>query len=144
MPSLATFMRRTPAALLREYIEQSGSPLTAHVDWSNELTPSSRRKILQAVDGADEPTRLNFLKTTERVMAMADAAGQSALKLACRDRAAMDALANGPSRAAWMYLREPEAFRRAEEVRFTDEHRRGRMWDGFVGQAGLAVRRSDA
>jgi hypothetical protein len=40
-----------------------------------------------------------------------------------------------------MFLKEPDAFRHAEEVRFTDERRRGRMWDGFVCASGLTVHR---
>jgi hypothetical protein len=33
-----------------------------------------------------------------------------------------------------MFLNDPVGFLRAEEVRFTDERRRGRMWDGFIGE----------
>src|SRR4029077_3435781 len=44
-------------------------------------------------------------------------------------------------RALWMFLNEPHGFRHAEEVRFTDERRRGRMWDGFVCAPNLSVRR---
>lgn len=38
-----------------------------------------------------------------------------------------------------MFLEDSAAFRHAEEARFTDDRRRGRIWDGFVGPAGLEV-----
>ena len=43
-----------------------------------------------------------------------------------------------------MFLHDAVGFRHAEEVRFTDERRRGRMWDGFVGDRGLPLRRDAA
>ena len=52
------------------------------------------------------------------------------------DRALLDVLANGHARSLWMFLNAPILFRHAEEVRFTDEKRRGRSWDGFIIEAG--------
>lgn len=43
-----------------------------------------------------------------------------------------------------MFVNDPVRFRRAEEVRYTDDRRRGRMWDGFIGAPDLEVRRDDA
>jgi hypothetical protein len=43
-----------------------------------------------------------------------------------------------------MFVNEPDAFQRAEEVRFTDERRRGRMWDGFVCAPDLILHRDGA
>jgi hypothetical protein len=40
-----------------------------------------------------------------------------------------------------MFLNDPDSFRHAEEVRFTDEMRRGRMWDGFLCPPNLTVHR---
>ena len=44
----------------------------------------------------------------------------------------------------WVFLEHRAQFQRAEEARYTDEHRRGRRWDGFVGEAELDVRRDEA
>lgn len=43
-----------------------------------------------------------------------------------------------------MFLNEPIRFRHAEEVRYTDERRRGRSWDGFIGEPHLDLRRDEA
>jgi hypothetical protein len=67
--------------------------------------------------------------------------GETALFSVTKDREALDRLENRYARALWMFLNDPTAFRQAEEVRFTDERRRGRMWDGFVGPPGLKLQR---
>jgi hypothetical protein len=43
-----------------------------------------------------------------------------------------------------MFLNDATGFRHAEEVRFTDDRRRGRMWDGFVGEPNLILKRDAA
>jgi len=68
----------------------------------------------------------------ERVSGLADDAGQTALYSVVDNRETLDVLANGHARALWMFLNEPIPFRQAEEVRYTDEKRRGRSWDGFI------------
>ena len=41
-------------------------------------------------------------------------------------------------------MNHPDSFRHAEEVRYADDKRYGRMWDAFVGQPGCAVARDTA
>ena len=43
-----------------------------------------------------------------------------------------------------MFLHDAVGFRHAEEVRFTDDRRRGRMWDGFIGERNLRLKRDAA
>lgn len=140
MANIAAFIRNTPALSLREYFEHVGAELAPPVNWD---APSADvvRPILQAVDQLDDAARGRVLGDAERVSALADEPGQTAIYAVAQDRELLDGLANGHDRALWMFLNEREGFRRAEEVRFTDDRRRGRMWDGFVGDAGLAVRR---
>ena len=66
---------------------------------------------------------------------MADEGGQAALLSVFPDHSAIETLENATSRACWVYLNDPVAFRRAEEARYTDEHRRGRRWTGVLTQA---------
>jgi hypothetical protein len=73
---------------------------------------------------------------------MADEPGQAALYGVTKHRDVLDGLQSGHERSYWMFLNEPAAFRQAEEVRFTDEHRRGRKWDGFLCVPNLTVERS--
>jgi hypothetical protein len=61
-----------------------------------------------------------------------------------RPVAVLDDLANGHARSLWVFLNEPVRFRHAEEVRCTDERRRGRSWDGFIGEPNLDLRRDEA
>jgi hypothetical protein len=140
MASVATFIRNTPTATLRAYIEQTGITLPAAVNW---LAPAAdlARPLVRAIGEIDEVSRARVLSDAERVSALADDAGQCALYSVTEDRHALDELENGHARALWMFLKAPEAFRHAEEVRFTDERRRGRMWDGFIGQPGLTLQR---
>ena len=97
--------------------------------------------LISAVDQSNEFSRARVLNDAERVGAMADEAGQTALYGVVQRREILDALENGYDSALWMFFNEPDAFRHAEEVRYTDERRRGRMWDGFIGQPGLTLQR---
>src|SRR5581483_11403545 len=133
MASVATFIRNTPTATLRAYFQHAGITLPATVNWSAPTTDFVR-PLVRAVDEMDEASRARVLNDAERVGSMADEAGQTALYGVTQNRDALDALENGHARALWMFLNDSDAFRHAEEVRFTDERRRGRMWDGFIGQ----------
>jgi hypothetical protein len=138
MPSFATFVRRTPAPFLAEHLVRTG------VASSDKINCSGPRKdilahVTRLIDDADEPSRHKCLNEADRISAMADEAGQTALFEFCENPDQLGSLKNGYARAAWMHAHETKAFQRAEEARFTDEHRRGRQWEGYVGQPGLAV-----
>ena len=72
---------------------------------------------------------------------MVEEAGQSAIYSVAQNPKQLDALQNSHDRSIWMFLHDPAGFRHAEEVRFTDERRRGRKWDGFIGELNLILRR---
>lgn len=143
MPSVATFVRKTPAVELRAYFDNRGIALPAALDWS---APEAKlaRPILQAVDEMDVETRARIANDVERVGAMADEAGQAAIFGVAPDREQLAALPNGYARALWLFVNDYVRFRQAEEVRYTDDRRRGRMWDGFIGTANIQVRRDQA
>jgi hypothetical protein len=92
----------------------------------------------------DDTARARVVNDAERVTAMADEAGQAAIYSVAESPGPLDALQNAHDRALWMFLNDIARFRHAEEVRFTDERRRGRMWDGFIGEPSLALRRDAA
>jgi hypothetical protein len=73
---------------------------------------------------------------------MSDEPGQAALLGVLADHKPLKPLQNGYARAAWAFVTEPDSFRRAEEARFTDERRRGRLWSGYAGEKNCSVRRS--
>jgi hypothetical protein len=53
-------------------------------------------------------------------------------------------LPNSTTRALWMFLHDPSGFKRAEDSRFTDEHRGGRMWSGYAGLKDVLIQRHEA
>ena len=138
MPSFSTFVRRTPAPILTEHLVRTGVAPRDKVNCSGP-----RKDILahvtRLIDEADEQSRHKCLNEADRISAMADEAGQAALYEFCEHTDLLENLKNGYARAAWMHTHEAASFQRAEEARFTDEHRRGRQWEGFVGQPGLAL-----
>ncbi|CAM5772585.1 MULTISPECIES: hypothetical protein [Hyphomicrobiales] len=140
MASVTSFIRNTPASSLQAYFSQVGILGSVSIDWS-AAEPEVVRGALKAVDEMDEQARARVINDAERVGALADDAGQTALYSVIDDRALLDVLANGHARSLWLFLNHPVLFRHAEEVRFTDEKRRGRSWDGFIIEAGGTVRR---
>jgi hypothetical protein len=79
-----------------------------------------------------------------RVMAMSDEVGQAAMLAMPAFRQDFDAIEGAHHRAHWLFLRSSSDFRRAEEIRYADEHQNAqRQWDGFEGPIGCAVRNGE-
>jgi hypothetical protein len=115
------------------------------VDTRSEVAAvSDMRLLVNVLNGADGTSAGRLASDAERIMSLADEAGQQALYSVVKDHATLDALESGQARSAHVYLNDAAAFRRAEEVRFTDDHRRGRMWEGFVASSLLQVRSDGA
>jgi hypothetical protein len=140
MASVVTFFRNTPAPTLKAYFDVAGIALPAYVAWDAD-EPDLVRPLLRAVDEMDAAARDRVVSDANRVNAMADEAGRSAFYAVIGERGPLDSLQNDHERALWVFLKDDMAFQQAEEVRFTDERRRGRSWDGFVGKPCHAVRR---
>jgi len=138
MASVTTFIRNTPVASLRTYFDTTGIELPTPMNWDADA-PDVIRPLLQAVDEMDEDAKARITVDSDRVSSMADDAGETALYSVVENRADLDVLANGHDRALWMFLNKDALFRHAEEVRYTDERRRGRFWDGFQAQPDLLV-----
>ena len=95
------------------------------------------RSLLRAVDDLDDDAGARLANDVERVTILVDDVGQAALYGVAQNPDQLDTLQNSYERSLWMFLRDPVGFRHAEEVRFTDERRRGRSWDGFLGEPNL-------
>jgi hypothetical protein len=121
------------------YFERTAIKLPT-VDWA-ATEPTIVREVLSAIVQLARPDRERVENVIDRVAAIADEPGQVALYSVINARTQLDAMRNANDRALWMFLNEPDAFQRAEEARFTDDHRRGRMWAGFVCASDLTVRR---
>ncbi len=139
MASVTSFIRNMPASSLQAYFHHTGIEIPTEVDWEAP-EPEVVRVTLRAVDEMEDEARARIVNDAERVGTLADDAGQTALYSVIDDRTVLDDLANGHARSLWMFLNEPVRFRHAEEVRYTDERRRGRSWDGFIGEPNLDPR----
>ncbi len=142
MSAVTAFIRNTPKASLAAYFIHTGITLSPPVNW--DAPGDIVRPVLQAVDEMDAITRDRVETVAERVTGMADEAGETAIYSVARDPGFLDTLSNPYARALWMFLNDAMGFRHAEEVRFTDDRRRGRMWDGFIGEPNLALHRDTA
>lgn len=94
MASVTNFIRNTTPAWLRDYFTKTGIVLPTPVDW-DASEPEVVKPLLQAVDEMDDEARGRIINDGERVSAMADDAGQTALYSVIDDRAVLDELENG-------------------------------------------------
>lgn len=143
MTTIASFIRKTPALCLRAYFDQSGIELPPAVNW-NGPEAEIIQPLLQAVEDMDPESRARVVLDAARVTAMAKEAGQIALYGVFADRTVLDGMAGPHERSLWVFLKDEVQFRQAEEVRYTDELRRGRSWDGFLVEATRDVRKDPA
>lgn len=143
MAAVATFLRHTPKTALQSYFEQEAFLLDPPVNWAAPETEIIK-PLLRAVDQMSDLDRDRLITVVDRVGAMSDEVGETAIYSVTQDRAWLDAMANAHERALQTFLQFPERFRHAEEGRFTDERRRGRMWDGFQGPARQPLHRDQA
>lgn len=130
MTSIASFFRKTPIDRLQHYFTQFPFTSLPPIDW-NKPEPEVIEPLIKAVDSMSPEDRQRVVLDAGRVAALADEPGQNALHNVVRNRAVFDTLEGANNRSLWVFLNEPERFRMAEEVRYNDERRRGRMWSGF-------------
>ncbi|WP_291856628.1 hypothetical protein [Bradyrhizobium sp.] len=113
--------------------------LIAHLDKHNvvhSLTPASPAaqfvRALASIPDALPAERLAV--ELEGVHNMADEVGQTAMLALPEWRARLEEIDGAYARAHWLFLRSPEAFRQAEEIRFAEQNQNSvRLWDGFIG-----------
>ncbi len=140
MNALSAFLRKTPGQALREYFDQPQIALPHEFDWTVP-EPELSGPLLKAIEAMSRAERDRVLNDAERVTALADEPGQGALYSVAADAAFLDSLSNPYERSLWMFINMLDRFRHAEEVRFTEDRRRGRMWAGYVTEARRVVHR---
>jgi hypothetical protein len=92
MPSIAHFIRNTPADALRSYFEAVGLPLPEPVNW-NGAEAEVVKPLLRAVDAMSEVDRARVLLDADRISTMADEVGHTAILGVVSDRVVIDATA---------------------------------------------------
>ena len=140
MTALPALLRKTPTEALREYFDRPEIGLPTEFDWT---VPEAQLSgpLLNAIEEMSRVQRDRVLNDAERITSLADAPGQAALYSVAEDPAFLDGIANAHARSMWVFLKAQDRFRHAEEVRFTEDRRRGRMWAGYMTEAGRVVQR---
>lgn len=137
--AIAQFIRNTPKDSLRAYFKAQPHPIAEAVNWND--AQDVVQPLLQAVDKMTND-QLALLKIdAERIDTMTDETGQTALLTVVDDYTAYETLKSAYDRALWVFLRDKKAFQQAEDIRFADEYRLGRDWDGFLVPQNLPVSR---
>ena len=140
MTALSAFLRKTPGEALREYFDRPEIGLPTEFDWPASDADLSG-PLLGAIEKMSRVQRDRISNDAERVHALSDEPGQAAIYSVAEDPALLDGLANPHARSLWMFLNAQDRFRHAEEVRFTEDRRRGRMWAGYMTDAGCVMQR---
>ena len=140
MTAITAFLRKTPINRLKDYFTAGGFTSLPPIDWAKP-EPEVVEPLVKAVDGMSEDERQRVILDAGRVAALADEPGQNALQNVVLNRAVFDTLEGANNRSLWVFLKEPDRFRLAEEVRYNDERRRGRSWNGFEVEKDCTVRR---
>ncbi len=140
MASIPSFFRKTPLPSLKAYLATKSFALPATVTWTGDDSDVVET-LIAALDTLAEADREALILEINRILALADEPGQNALQAVVRNRIAFDTLEGGHNRALWVLMYEHANFRLAEDVRYNDEKRRGRMWQGFVVEKHKPVRK---
>ncbi|MBC8269895.1 MAG: hypothetical protein H8E36_14195, partial [Rhodospirillaceae bacterium] len=116
--NIAKFFRHAPAVSLEKYFQKFPSPVSEAVDWK-ELPKNFSKLLIEAVDGLSEDDLAVLNTNAERINEMTDEIGQDALLavISPEDFSDFKTLHNGHDRALYVFLRDPEAFKRAEDIR---------------------------
>jgi hypothetical protein len=137
-PGIVKLLRLAPVLLLEEY-------LNIHLSDAKKLLSTGLegrarvRELVERVGGLDDSLLGGIAADADRILEMTDDLGQEALYATAVEQENFASQENAEGRALWLFLRENGAFCRAEEIRYTDNYRMGRMWDGFVGPKDATV-----
>ena len=132
--NIAKFFRHTPDVSLEKYFLKFPSLVSEAVDWK-DLPKKISKILINAVGDLSEDDLALLNTNSERINEMTDEIGQDALMavIPADDFSGYENLQNAHDRALYVFLRHQEAFKRAEDIRFSDVYRKSRMWAGYLG-----------
>jgi hypothetical protein len=132
MAAIVKLVRNAPRERLQEFLDAQECPLCERL---RSFGPEDNYAgpLLKAVDELSDEEHARLTVNAERIDQMATEAGRTALLSVVDEQLFVMELENDYDRSLWVFLNEPQSFRRAEETRYTDEHRHGRMWSGYAG-----------
>ena len=139
MTTIARVIRNTPAPRLRDYFSWRGLDVGGIFNEHNDGRGYTATSLLKTIGrlGENEQSLLNA--DFERIQEMTNEAGQLAMMHVPEVKQRLEELGSSYERAMWLFMEDQALFRKAEESRFADARRQGRMWSGFVGHRDMAV-----
>lgn len=135
MPSLRNFITRlAEPRLLRRFIEKLNVPIAADIRLDD--TTAALTAIEAGLDHYGRGARGLLMSAIEKIEKLATEPGEVAINsVTIHDD--LPALPSRHARALYVFLHDPEGFRRAEEIVYNDALRLGRDWTPFGCKGGL-------
>jgi hypothetical protein len=140
--AIAQFIRKASRTSLHEYFQEKPHPISEKVNWG-DTNSDHVKPLLKAVDEMTDSELAMLKVNAERIHEMTDEVGQRALLSVVKDSQLETylSLESAYDRALFVFIRFTDDFRHAEDIRYADEYRKGRMWDGFLGPVDVEVSR---
>ncbi|MBF0141777.1 MAG: hypothetical protein HQL74_16075, partial [Magnetococcales bacterium] len=136
--NVVRLIRYAPEALLEKLLV-SVLPNTGDVLETALIGRARIRELAERLAYLDDDSIGALVTNSGRIVEMTDDLGQEALQSTAMNRGMLSSLENAFARSLWVFLYESGSFRRAEEIRYADNYRLGRMWDGFVGPKNAVI-----
>lgn len=138
MPSIRNFIARLPRPLADTFLQRHKIFISPETMGSSDQIIADEIEV-QLVD-SPPGTRGALSHDMELVEQLSTPNGKIAIDDVTNDDNLSD-LPSRQARALWVFLNDPEAFRRAEEIVYNDDHRHGRSWSSFGSERARDVRR---
>src|SRR5690606_38514447 len=118
MAAIAKLTRNAPRDSLEAFLDAQQCPLGARL---RSVGPEDdyAGPLLKAVDELSDEEHARLTVNAERIDQMATEAGRTALLSVVDEQLLVMELENDCDRSLWVFLNEPQSFRRAEETRYT-------------------------
>ncbi|MGN7613074.1 hypothetical protein ACQZV8_13425 [Magnetococcales bacterium HHB-1] len=131
MQAITRVIRNTPVDSLQTYFEQKKLP--HGITWHTSKSVTAHRLLNAAKNHWNDDLFSEVSIDFERVNTVADELGDFAVQGMIKNASVLSSLENEYHRALWLFLHDQHAFRRAEQIRYTDQSRQGQRWSGFIG-----------
>jgi hypothetical protein len=141
MPSIRTFMNRVAEPqLLRLLLQRHKIELDADLFLSSPATLADA--LDEELDHRPRGSRAILEHEIERIQQLATEPGEVAIE-STTIHEILPELPSRQARALYVFIHDPDGFRRAEEVVYNDSKRGGREWTAFAGKKNLDLARSE-
>lgn len=137
--ALTRVIRNTPALRLRDYFAWRGLDTGGIFNERNGRWCCTATSLLKTVESLEDNGQSLLNADFERIQEMTDEAGQWAILHVSADKKRLEEFGSPYERALWLFMADQALFRKAEETRYADTRRQGRMWSGFVGPRNMTV-----